>query len=224
MRTKVFRAHLDDVERLSYGKGAKRQRGTGSKFVCHRLNQEERSQYDRAKQVGFAIMKGSGYRKERKGSPLANLFRQRCDALGQICILIEKYADLDKVVIDFSTLRVRDDNGAVMLVESMIQTEYPDLYSNYVLSCTEIDDATKSNTSLKKTINWEVVRTKPIWQVNERLMTIQCDRDVAKHLASNILKVMEKFDYVETEEKIDEGRIVPSQVCHDSNEIDFDDI
>lgn len=49
VRPKVFRPHLDDVERLSYGKGAKKQRGTGSKYHCHRLNQEERKLFELAK-------------------------------------------------------------------------------------------------------------------------------------------------------------------------------
>ena len=45
---KIFRPHLDDVEKLSRGQAAK-VRGTGSRGVCHRLNQEERRQYDAAK-------------------------------------------------------------------------------------------------------------------------------------------------------------------------------
>ena len=74
--TKVFRPHLDDVERLSYGKGAKRQRGTGSRYVCHRLNRDERQIYDNAKLSQILMTKGNGYRKSRKGSPLSNIWRQ----------------------------------------------------------------------------------------------------------------------------------------------------
>ena len=43
------RPSLDDVERISKGDAAKA-RGTGSRRIPHRLNAEERQQYDIAKQ------------------------------------------------------------------------------------------------------------------------------------------------------------------------------
>jgi len=126
---KVFRANLDDVENLSYGKGAKRQRGTGSRHTCHRLNRDERRLYDLAKRDGYLTVKGTGYRKERKGSPLCNTFRQRCDALEEICIVIEKRSDYDTVVIDFSTLRVPNDAQYVsLLLENVFRLKYPEFY------------------------------------------------------------------------------------------------
>ena len=54
---------------------------------------------------------GSGYRRERKGSPLANLWRQWCDAAGMPCVLVCKGATAaagDTVLVDLSTLRLRD--------------------------------------------------------------------------------------------------------------------
>ena len=45
------RPTLDDVERISKGNAAKA-RGTGSRRIPHRLNAEERKQYDIAKQKG----------------------------------------------------------------------------------------------------------------------------------------------------------------------------
>ena len=45
----VSRPTLDDVERISRGDAAKA-RGTGSRQIPHRLNAEERKQYDIAKQ------------------------------------------------------------------------------------------------------------------------------------------------------------------------------
>lgn len=56
------RPTLDDVERISKGNAAKA-RGTGSRRIPHRLNAEERQQYDIAKQkvqgmfVGQAVLK-----------------------------------------------------------------------------------------------------------------------------------------------------------------------
>ena len=59
----------------------------------------------------FLTLKGSGYRRERKGSPLANIFRQWCDASELPCIAIEQGTGdnpLDTVVVDFVTLRRQD--------------------------------------------------------------------------------------------------------------------
>ncbi|CAN0161968.1 unnamed protein product, partial [Scytosiphon promiscuus] len=78
------RPSLDDVERLSRGQAAKK-RGTGSRGVCHRLNESERKAYDLAKKQGYVVLRGTGYRKERKGSPLQNIFRQFCDAKATTC-------------------------------------------------------------------------------------------------------------------------------------------
>jgi len=189
MRTKVFRPFLDDVERLSYGQGAKKQRGTGSRFVCHRLNRDERKLYDLAKQAGYLTVRGTGYRKERKGSPVCNTFRQRCDALEEICVIVEKRADTDTLIIDFSTLRVRDDTQFVSLIlENVLKAKYPDLYS----ATKNCDD--DSCSIIQKPIIWDAVKTKPIWCVNERLITLNCARDVAKSLAIDVLKESMKFD------------------------------
>ena len=79
------RPSLDDVERISRGDAAKR-RGTGSRMVPHRLNQLERKEWVLAKKRRFLLLRGSGYRKERGASPLANIYRQFCDA--QVCIPI----------------------------------------------------------------------------------------------------------------------------------------
>lgn len=200
MKSKVFRPHLDDVERLSYGKGAKKQRGTGSKYVCHRLNRDERKIYDLAKKASpsFLTVRGTGYRKERKGSPLCNIFRQRCDALEELCVVIEKRSDQDTLVIDFSTLRVRDDATFVSLVlENVLKPKYPDLYDLVVGRNGEeedcLDQGNSSSTFFRTPIHWETVKTQPIWAVNERLITIPCDRDVAKSLAVDVLKESHNF-------------------------------
>lgn len=82
----IRRPTYDDVQRLSEGKASSSSRGWGSRQVCHRLNAEERRGYGLAIRKGFLTLKGSGYRKERKGSPLANIYRQYCDAGGVPCV------------------------------------------------------------------------------------------------------------------------------------------
>lgn len=39
---------------------------------------------------GYVAVRGTGYRRERKGNPLPNVFRQWCDAKAWPCIVIEQ--------------------------------------------------------------------------------------------------------------------------------------
>lgn len=41
--------------------------------------------FDLAKKQGYVVLRGTGYRRERKGSPLLNIFRQFCDAKAMAC-------------------------------------------------------------------------------------------------------------------------------------------
>ena len=213
---KVFRANLDDVENLSYGKGAKKQRGTGSRFTCHRLNRDERRIFDQAKRDGFLTVRGTGYRKNRKGSPVANTFRQRCDALARPFVTIEKRSDSDRVVIDFSTLRVQDDSSLVsFLIGAVFRTNYPNIYDTFTanneknLNCQQNTssgedggDNTAENMSIQientinRPVHWEIVRTKPIWGVDERLLAVSCEREVARSIAMNVLEVFNSPHFV----------------------------
>ena len=108
---RVWRPSLDDVQRISVGDAAKR-RGTGSRQVPHRLNSEERRAYDIAKAKGFLTLDGTGfYRRERKGSPLGNIWRQFCDAKAQPCVLVAKGDEADSVLLDLSPLRLLDTSA-----------------------------------------------------------------------------------------------------------------
>lgn len=101
------RPNLDDVDRLSRGQAAKR-RGTGSRAVPHRLNAEERQSYQRAIQCGFLTLGSNlGSRRERKGSPLFNIWRMWNDAQSLPAIFfIRRGTRLpsDQVWVDLSTL------------------------------------------------------------------------------------------------------------------------
>ena len=75
------RPSVEDVERISYGKRAKK-RGVGSRAVPHRLNAAEREEWVLAKKKKYLALRGTGWRKERGDSPLANIYRNYCDAVG----------------------------------------------------------------------------------------------------------------------------------------------
>mmetsp|Transcript_9449 Transcript_9449/g.23192 ORF Transcript_9449/g.23192 Transcript_9449/m.23192 type:complete len:302 (+) Transcript_9449:136-1041(+) len=215
---KVFRADLDDVENLSYGRGAKKQRGTGSRFTCHRLNREERRTFDRAKRDGFLAVRGTGYRKNRKGSPVWNTFRQRCDALARVCVVVEKTSDRDRVSIDFSTLRVRNDSPLVDLVlEFVFRSKHPGLYEALIASDSDEKGGCNTDTSIgveeqendgtdcnsilventtDRPIDWEVVKTKPIWGVVARLLVVSCDRETAKSIAKDAVELIDSARFI----------------------------
>ena len=105
----VWRPTIDDVDRISWGRPAK-QKGTGSRGVPHRLNDEERSLYDFARRKGFVEIGGSGWRRQRSDAPLVNTYRSWCDARGHPAIYLHKASDgVDEVVADLSPLRTPMD-------------------------------------------------------------------------------------------------------------------
>lgn len=95
----------DDVERISWGKAAKK-RGTGSRGIPHRLNNDERKLYELAKGKGYVEMKGSGYRHERRDAPLVNTWSLWCGAVSRPAIVLHKP---NLVIVDFAPLKLDDE-------------------------------------------------------------------------------------------------------------------
>lgn len=120
---RVVRPTVDDVQRLSEGRAAKT-RGWGSRQVCHRLNADERKQYRLALEKGWLTLTGTGYRKERKGAPLANIYRQYCDAKGMLCVNVLLSGVDSFVLVEASTLRQwQVDEARGLVVDSAVQRE-----------------------------------------------------------------------------------------------------
>ena len=137
--SRAVRPTLDDVERISKGQAAKR-RGTGSRAVPHRLNSLERSQWDIAKKKRYLVLRGTGWRRERGDSPLANIYRQFCDSMGIPCISICQGLGSgevleDTVVIDFSPLRSTD-------FKQIIDNCHRELETGGYASVSNVDDRT----------------------------------------------------------------------------------
>merc|ERR1740133_174851 len=79
---------------------------------------------------------------------------------------------------------------------------------------------TAGDTLIRTPIDWETVKTKPIWAINERLLIVPCDRDIAKELAIDILKESSNFvfdDSAYTEVIIEEKSLLPR---HDDDDDD----
>jgi len=109
-----WRPSIPDVEKIAHGQPAKR-KGTGSRGVPHRLNQEEWTAWNIARKQGFCTMNGSGWRSERRDAPLWNSYRSLCDARGQAMIVHHKSGDgmQDAVVVDLSPLRTPEDFSSI---------------------------------------------------------------------------------------------------------------
>jgi len=104
----MWRPDKQDVERISWGKPAKK-KGVGSRGVPHRLNQEERQLFDAAsRSKGFLEVTGSAWRSQRRDAPLLNTYRSWCDACAQASIVVHKSSNgvEDAVVVDISPLRL----------------------------------------------------------------------------------------------------------------------
>ncbi|KAL3810074.1 hypothetical protein ACHAXA_011807 [Cyclostephanos tholiformis] len=115
-RRDCIRPDVRDVERISWGMPAKR-RGTGSRGVPHRLNDDERDTFDRARRDGYLQVTGSGYRSQRRDAPLLNTYRNLMDARGRPMVVLHKLGPgnidddrrHDRLVVDLSPLRLPGD-------------------------------------------------------------------------------------------------------------------
>ncbi|KAL4520968.1 hypothetical protein Ndes2526B_g00147 [Nannochloris sp. 'desiccata'] len=206
------RPTLDDVQRLSEGRAA-RTRGYGSRQIPHRLNADERQEYNRAKERGFLTLKGSGYRAERKGAPLANIWRQFNDANGRPCIVIEQQGPLDTVLLDLSPLRLL--NNSLSSVEEAlgqvakelgVETFPPGSHGSPFTVIVPVDSFLEDEEGVESaapsegssagggdiedgrelTAAEEHTLTAPIWQQKPKLLFFRCERPVAKLLGKNL--------------------------------------
>lgn len=201
------RPSLDDVERLSKGQAATRKgKGKGSRKVCHRLNEMERKEFDLAKQRGYLQLRGTGYRKERKGSPLANIHRQLADAKIKPCIQIQRGSGVnayDIIAIDVSTLRSKAYFKALVSFLLEIYIKNKENLENEK----ENEKITENIEEYKATLinKWEVLHeyteeekwdTNPIWDLPLLTFEYKCtDRKIGKEIAAEIANIFENINF-----------------------------
>ncbi|GMH74499.1 hypothetical protein TrLO_g15849 [Triparma laevis f. longispina] len=161
----------DDVLRLSRGQPAK-VKGKGSRGVPHRLNSEERAEFERSERRGYLRIDGTGYRRERKGSPLANVWRQHCDSINKPTIIMMKASGRagggrteigdDSVVLDWSTLRDPSNEETRRSIEENVAKAAA--ANNLQLKALDDDDeeVTPSNVLIDPAFKWDV---DPIWKL-----------------------------------------------------------
>jgi hypothetical protein len=205
----VWRPDVNDVERISWGKPAKK-KGTGSRGVPHRLNNEERFLFDNARRKGFLEVEGSGWRSQRRDAPLLNTYRSLCDARGQVSIVLHKgNTGLDELVVDISPLRhpeifhrvaqvclKHQEGGETMFQgrdrrdEALQVTIENVLAQDPAMTQGIAQDRTEDETSAEIS-SWEV---RPIYQLPPYFISWELPRNEAKILGKKMAKL---FDTIE---------------------------
>ena len=192
-RDNVWRPTINDVERISWGKPARR-KGTGSRDVPHRLNEEERATFDRARQKGFLEVAGSAWRAQRREAPLLNTHRSLCDARGQASIVLHKgnTGIDDNLVVDLSPLRNPQEFERIATVCLNVQSGGEVIFQDAIgLDSLENNQEDDHEISVDTDNPWE---TRPIYQLPPFCIAWELPRSDAKALAK---KMAELFDSAE---------------------------
>jgi hypothetical protein len=200
------RISKDDVDRLSRGQPSKK-KGFGSRNVPHRLNDQERNEMDRASKKGYLALAGAGNRRTRKGSPLANIHRQWCDARDKPQIVLFKAVSgrpMDEVMVDLSPLRMNglfDDPKQADEFLVKWKTEILSAATNAGMGlCSDDNDDGEENSEpvlddeepsdyvvILNEISQEAWASQPIWKLPMvSIGTFEGDRAKAKAMASEL--------------------------------------
>ena len=183
-----WRPTVDDVERISWGKPAKK-KGTGSRGVPHRLNEEERALFAQARRKGFLEINANGWRKERRDAPLLNTYRSLCDARGQPSIVLHKNRNgMDNLVADISPLRISTKfaqiaeicrskyTGGIIIFQGRLSSEISGEDNQNRVHEDELDDVVEDAILS----SFEI---RPIYQLPPYLIAWELSRPEAKALA-----------------------------------------
>jgi hypothetical protein len=181
-----WRPTVNDVERISFGKPAK-QKGTGSRGVPHRLNEDERFLFDQARSKGFLEIAGSGWRSQRREAPLLNTYRSLCDARAQASIVLHKgNTGIDELVVDISPLRYPEmfEEVAQHCLQHHVDGEV--IYQGSSTQENEDDDDMEIINEEKSP--WE---TRPIYQLPPYCVAWELPRSDGKELGKIMAKLFE---------------------------------
>ena len=213
-RMDVWRPTVNDVERISWGKPAKK-KGTGSRGVPHRLNLDERFLFDNARKKGFLETEGSGWRSQRREAPLLNTYRSLCDARGQASIVLHKGSSgIDELVCDLSPLRnpeIFDEvaskclelqaGGEVVFQGSGSEDfEFEQDEEREDLSMT-LDIVNKATGDSEESSNDGPWETRPIYQLPPYCISWELQRSDAKALGKTLAKAFSTIEGIKVSKK-----------------------
>ena len=213
-RQDCWRPDIRDVEKISWGMRAKK-KGTGSRGVPHRLNEDERRSFDQARRQGFLQVTGSAWRSQRSDAPLLNSYRSLMDARGRPAIVLHKLSPnslgwnhVDILAVDLSPLRLPEEFGRIetelnqrVLAEFGVensQTVDEDVKTDGELDGTtktllerDYDDAKLDDTNSSEKDAWE---NRPIYQLSPYTVSWEVSRQEGKQIGKYLGQL---FDNVE---------------------------
>lgn len=197
-----WRPDVRDVERISFGQPAKK-KGTGSRGIPHRLNEDERRSFDQARRQGFLQVTGSAWRSQRSDAPLLNTYRSLNDARGRPVIVLHKLSPsssggdvdhADRLVVDLSPLRLPDEFDAVgKELKSMIQAEY-NLGS--IINDDSVDDVSDDDDldTMESGENEDQYATRPIYQLSPYRLEWNVSRQEGKQIGKYLAGIFQTIE------------------------------
>lgn len=217
-RQDCWRPDVSDVEKISWGMPAKK-KGTGSRGVPHRLNEDERRSFDQARRQGFLQVTGSSWRSQRADSPLLNSYRSLMDARGRPMVVLHKLSPdssggvdhVDRLVVDLSPLRLPGEFERVerelkerVLTEFDVGSLMLDLEEDDIV---EINDDTEI---LNSDINddgddddsWE---TRPLYQLPPYSLSWNVSRHQGKQIGKFLGLTFDNVEKIATSSKKPKG-------------------
>jgi hypothetical protein len=134
----------------------------------------------------FVVLSGSGYRRERKGSPLGNSWRQYADHFGVPCILVQNGGGEpprpDVVVVDLSPLRDTSGASHAGVRDACVQLAAP-LRASLTRDDTVVD-ASAGAPAVEEEAAAAFLQDGAIWKLRPVALEFTCvDRPSAKALA-----------------------------------------
>lgn len=157
----------------------------GSRAVPHRLNTAERKEWDLAKKRRYLLLRGTGWRKERGDSPLANIYRNYCDAVAVPCISMRRGVQsgqllYDELIIDFSPLRLINVSELAQECITHMKT------AQSIIDLEDGSDITKLGWSIpSEAIKEEVIWRLPFYGVSARFS----NRKECKSMAETVARL-----------------------------------
>lgn len=209
-RQDCWRPDVRDVENISWGQPAKK-KGTGSRGIPHRLNQEERLAFDQARRQGFLQVTGSAWRSQRRDAPLLNSYRSLMDARGRPVIVLHKMSpnsssvvsdSSDRLIVDLSPLRLPMEFARIehvleerLLAEFNVTSQQLDSDEEEITIESAIDEQLYDD-------GWE---TRPIYQLPPYSVSWDVSRQQGKLIGKYLGNLFENVEEKATTSKKPQG-------------------
>ncbi|KAL3790677.1 hypothetical protein HJC23_009777 [Cyclotella cryptica] len=200
-RQDCWRPDVRDVEKISWGMPAKK-KGTGSRGIPHRLNEDERRAFDQARRQGFLQVKGSSWRSQRRDAPLLNTYRSLMDALGRPAIVLHKLnpSSIDAVdgedvlVVDISPLRYPDEFGRVAQKVKDVVLQEMQVEGQVALEESQPEDEEDEMDNLQTISDDTMYETRPIYQLPPYSINFKVTRQQGKEVGKLLAAVFETME------------------------------